>query len=54
LNAIAFKVVVPVTATGPVYGVEDSVGVVPSVVYRMVTPGEEVIRLGVGPTVRWG
>jgi hypothetical protein len=32
LKAAAFKVVVSLTATGPVYCVEDSVGVLPSVV----------------------
>jgi hypothetical protein len=32
LKAAAFRVVVDVTATGPVYCVEDSVGVDPSVV----------------------
>jgi hypothetical protein len=38
----AFTVVVVPTVSGELYAVEDDVGVEPSSVYRMVTPGDEV------------
>jgi len=38
LNALAFIVVVELTAIGPEYAVEEDDGVDPSVVYRIVAP----------------
>jgi hypothetical protein len=51
LNDAALIVVGVLTVRGPVYGGDDSLGVLPSVVYRVVAPGVFVVIVTAWPTL---